>query len=78
MTVSLYVTVWFITLALNMKHEDCVTIGIDIAMKNMYFATHIIYMIRQHPGDFAELFPGAVVFTTMLMLVTHLLWNTFK
>lgn len=67
-----------VTFALKLRHEDCIAICIDIAMKNMYFASHIITLIGQKPGDFAELFPGAVVLATTIMLVTHLLWNTFK
>lgn len=77
-SILIYSLGWGVTLALKMKYEDCVAIVVDITTKYMYFAMHVLIIISQEPGDFIEIYSGAVMLTTTLVLMTHLLWIIFK
>lgn len=75
LSVVIYSITWILLLSLNQSHENCTSIAVEAANRNVCVAIFVIRLMSQDQCDFANLFPSATVLMTFLMLTAHSLWN---
>lgn len=75
LSMSIYLTGWWVTVGLKQKYADCSTIAIEALNKYICLVIYVIRPLSKKECDFADLFPSATVTMATLVLVTHFVFN---